>query len=586
MNEICGVVMPRGASELEAHLSGLRLGNTNGWELPDRFWAVAELLWGKTECRLERNPWAERMIEEACEGVYRTGQAHFLGLAGCASSGKSRMMAAWGIVMWLCAPNKTSVIFTSTSIKEARQRIWGDVVALWDALVDTGIPPGKLVDSHNIIRFAPDGQHFKGAQRNSMMLVACAYGEERKAIKKLIGFKNDRVFLIGDELPDLPQGILKAALGNMSANARKGIFQMVGIGNPASKLDAFGKFIQPKDGWPTLEEDAEEWQGRYGTVLRFDAEKSPILDMDVVPKGWEFLPSRQSLEQDRSVMADEEWWRMNRAWFAPGGERDAAYTEDELMKAVEAFPGKWVGTPTPCASLDPAYKAGGDRIVATFGLCGQTTRKLKELHIIEAVEIPIPGDGPALFEMVEGFVEMCGRHGVEPWHTAIDETVGGSLVADALAIVWSQHVLRVNFGGNPSGRVCGVKSKRANEQFANRVGELWLGGKPLFHANQIWGLTQQHIAEMTRRKTASQRGARWSLLTVEPKKGMKKRTGRSPDYADSLFVLIELVQTRMGLLLDPERTTARDEDPEDWERQVEIGHLHNPDTELETLVAV
>jgi hypothetical protein len=89
------------------------------------FWRICDELWNHSDLPDKlcvRHPWAELMIKAALENKY-------LAIGGSASSGKSHIMAAWGIVNWLSQPQDTLVLMTSTTLREARKRIWGSVMA-------------------------------------------------------------------------------------------------------------------------------------------------------------------------------------------------------------------------------------------------------------------------------------------------------------------------------------------------------------------------------------------------------------------------------------------------------------------------
>src|SRR5690348_10554807 len=80
-----------------------------GWTLskPDTFWRMASIYWPKTpdaKIWVEPNPWAERMINAACEN-------RLLSCSGCASSGKSFTLgAAWAFVNWSCSWHNTKIV--------------------------------------------------------------------------------------------------------------------------------------------------------------------------------------------------------------------------------------------------------------------------------------------------------------------------------------------------------------------------------------------------------------------------------------------------------------------------------------------
>ena len=104
------------------------------------FWRICDELWNREELpepMMVRHPWAEKMIRAALKDKY-------LAIGGSASSGKSHTMAAWGIVQWLSQPRDTLVLMTSTTLREARKRIWGSVMSLLSVIEGA---PIKIRDS-------------------------------------------------------------------------------------------------------------------------------------------------------------------------------------------------------------------------------------------------------------------------------------------------------------------------------------------------------------------------------------------------------------------------------------------------------
>ena len=239
------------------------------------------------------NPWSERMLRAACEHGY-------LGVAGSRSSGKSLTFAVWGVVNFLCAPSETKVIFTSTSLKDSRGRIWGDVEELWQAAAAVmggeANMPGELVSSQGIIRFRANGQQ---SDKSGLSLIAGEKSKEKEAIGKLIGFKANRMFMIADELPELSESLIIAAESNLSANPE---FQMVGLGNPNSYYDPFGMFCEPKDGWASVNDEQDEWATKRGLCLRFDGERSPNILAGRTIYPWMF--TEEKLAEARENMGE------------------------------------------------------------------------------------------------------------------------------------------------------------------------------------------------------------------------------------------------------------------------------------------
>ena len=240
------------------------------------FWRICDELWNRDdlpEPMMVRHPWAEQMIRAALNNKY-------LAIGGSASSGKSHTMAAWGIVQWLCQPRDTLVLMTSTTLREARKRIWGSVMSLL-SVIDGA--PIKIRDSIGNAAYVDE----KGTliERAGLSLIAAERSKTREAIGKFIGIKQKRVIMVGDELSELSESILQAGLTNLSKNP---FFQMIGMSNPNSRFDAFGVWSEPKKGWESIDtQTADEWKTKWGgKYIRLDGERSPNITLGEVKYPW------------------------------------------------------------------------------------------------------------------------------------------------------------------------------------------------------------------------------------------------------------------------------------------------------------
>jgi len=86
----------------------------------------------------------------------------------------------------------------------------------------------------------------------------------------------------------------------------------------------------------------------------------------------------------------------------------------------------------------------------------------------------------------------------------------------------------------------------SNEKYYNRAAELWFSIKEMIRHGQLWGLQWQPlVAELTTRRHTTQKSAAGNtVVKLEGKKELRKRTGISPDIADSLAILIDTVRER------------------------------------------
>lgn len=536
-------------SPLEIELTGFRddwTVETGGLGRAGHFWRIVDMFWNYegSPTRFERTPWAERMVDEYLENNY-------LSVAGSASSGKSGTFAVMGIVEFLSSPINTKVLLTSTSKGASKNRIWGSVTQYWNALPD-GLGVGKLVDYLCKIRLIEDGKIY---DKFGLELIACEPKKEKDAIGKLIGFKAERLILIADELPELTEAVLNAALSNLSFNP---YFRMVGLGNPKSYFDAFGIFSKPKDGWESISQESESWETLYGKCLRLDGEKSPnVLAGKTVYKFG--MPTLETIEEKRRTLGvnSPEYWRMVRGFWSPTGAEDTIYSEADIFAYGGAEKVTWQSPPLKLAGLDPNFTYGGDAAMARVGYIGTTTKGLLVLQVEPCVELRVDMrvKGPHGEQLAQKFKAFCEEHGVVAYNTAVDSTGGGASFCDILAMLWSDMVLQVGFGGAATDRIVSETDPvPAKIRYENRVTQLWYAGVDLLRNGQLRGIEKETTAELTARKYSTRKAPPHPKDTlgiqycVEPKKAMKARIGSSPDRADCLCVLIELACDRHGLM--------------------------------------
>ena len=490
----------------------------------------------------------EQLGEGDWYGFTLDGDGRFL-LGDFTVTHNSDFFAVWAIVNWLCAPTQTMVMVTSTTLKESRRRIWGSIRDYFQAV--PGLP-GKVVDSMGHIRLDDGSGTSKFSEKCGIVLVPCEKSKEKAAVGKLIGTKNQRVFLIADELSELVESILEVALpgGNLTSNE---YFQLVGLSNPNSYYDPFGKLATPKEGWSSISVEDEEWDTVYGKALHFDALKSPnVIAGQVLYK---FLPTQQKVDD---ALKDNDansarFYRMMRGFWCPEGSEDTVYSESEILKFQASSPIIWAAEGTRVAALDPAFTNGGDRSVLYFGTYGMNKDGLPSLNLDRSVilnEDVTNKDEPRSYQIARKFRQLCEEEGVLPQHAAFDATGAGIAFGDIVRVVWSDRVLRIFFGGAASERPTSLGDPTpANERYVNRVTEIWFSAKELIRGRQLGGVAPDLAKEMCARKYTTRKGNSLRML-VESKDVMKSHFGQSPDLADAALMLVDLCKQRFGFGAD------------------------------------
>lgn len=516
----------------------------------EHFKNIVNILWGPTNktAHFVWNPWAERMNEVCHEYKYPA-------LNGGGSSGKSDFAAVWAIVQWLVMPKDTIVLVTTTGLKDANRRIWGAIEKYFIAV--NGLP-GKLISSQWEIYTVENGAK---VPKCGVQLIAGEKKKEKEAMAKLIGAKAKRVFLIADELPELSPGLVETGKSNLTLNP---FFQMMGIGNFATRYDPFGEFVEPEDGWdsPDYRADSDGWKTKLGYCVHFDCLKSPnILAGKTLYKG---IYDSKMLASHRKDLGENTagFWRMCRSFEAPVNIDDALYSDADFAAGkVNEIPGvhiPWLDRVAKISAMDPGFTNGGDRTVQKFAWFGQIQGGLwvlceyKMLLLREDVRIR---DKTRSRQICEQFRDNCIKEGVPPRLAALDATgPGGKTLADLLAEVWTDEsgqmigtqVLRVDFSGAVSNSTVGpVGGKLAKDCYDRRVSEIWGVGVEFMRYGQLRGIPESTKREMKARMYDTVKGPEGLKTKVEIKPDMKVRLGFSPDEADTYFILLDLARQRL-----------------------------------------
>lgn len=554
-----GAWFPGHYNRLDIELWCFRVGRTRekgGLGKAEHFWNVISLLWGKNNPvgnrskYFIRNPWSEDMINALCENRY-------VGVGGCAGSTKSETLALWVLVSFLCNPRHTLGIIMSTSIKEAKRRIWGSLVDFIRAIPAPGLPL-QVIDSTGTIRYV--SPTFKSSDRSTISLVAAERKQERDAVGKLIGMHNDLVIVVADELSELTPAVLEYAFpgGNLTSNPE---YQFVGLANPVSYYDPFGILWKPKAGWMSINAEDTFWETEFGVGIHFDGMKSPNIAAGKTL--YPFLPTAQKIEEAKRAEGGENslrFWRMVRGFFAPMGQEDLIYAEQDIFKFKGDEPAVWGDQPlTRVAALDPGYTNGGDRTIAYLGTLGPSKDGVKTLNYDRFVELVEDVTNPEerSYQIAKLFMALCIAEGVAPRNAAIDATGAGAPFCDVVNVVWSREILRVKFGGKASDQPVSLTDPALGyERYYDRVTEIWYSGRELLRQGQLKGIPPQMAHEMTSRKYGTT-GAE-KRIYAESKVDMKLRTKKSPDIADAAFILLALCRERLGFGARYTAAQARD----------------------------
>lgn len=483
--------------------------------------------------------WADRMLKASCENNY-------LAIAGNSGFGKSEFYAIWVIINFLCDPENTLCLVTSVTIGTSKKKMWAKIVQYWTPCEKLGLP-GKLVDSSSVIRYVDKNRQAVKGDMAGISLIAGEKKKEKEAVGKIIGIHQERIVFCADELGELSEAITEAAFHNLSRGCR--YFQFIGINNPASYFDPFGKFAKPKAGWESITVEDDQWETERGLCLHFDTLKNPRIMGD---ERCHWMDSQDSIDKEMAIHGGKSasFWRMFRGFWCPTGVIEQIYTEVEIIGCKAQEKAIWLDNNlTHVSFLDPSFTNGGDRTVAYFGTLGTNMEGYKTLQYDTFYTFQEDVTDKSLTrsqQCIKWWRDLCSKHNVAPRHAGYDATGGGGPFGEMVSIMFSRECLGMNFGTKASEKPCSAYDPTpCHERYVNRVTEIWYSCKEPMRNGQIKGLSDEMIAEMCLRKKTDEKGIHLRIR-AQSKKEMKLDVGNSPDIADAGLGMSELCRERLG----------------------------------------
>lgn len=531
-----------------------------------KYW---ELLWPEDS----QTWWTDLILKEVLEN-------QFVSLVGPASSWKTGTVSRIALMDWSCFPECTTVLQSSTTMPELRQRIYAETTKMWhEAKLRHSWFPGHPIDSKCVITYRDIDVELARDLRDSIVGVPC-----KASTGKFVGMgaysgrKNRRVWCIADEFQFMELAILNAQ-DNLVSNGpnlvpgkitdkshaefgkpRSG-YKCVFIGNtnpsrPGNPVDVVS---EPERGWGSIKEDGKTktWKCKklpnhpvQCVCINLDGADSPNSPYPVDKPRWPRLAGPAMLQI--YTKGSESYWSQGRGVFKFGLAEFKIITL-EICEQFHAFDDcVWEGTPrTKIGMLDAAY-GGGDRCPLgwlEFGKCVDGKTRIKFMGYWPIQVIVNPEVSPE-YQIAMFTKSKMEENGVAPENFFFD---GRGSLAMALAAVWSPRVNAVEFGGPATDRPVGgdiytidkdTKQRRlklAKEHFSKFVTELWFSWLYATQADQIRNMTHDVVSDAQPREWYKVAGDR---IEMETKAETKKRTGMSPDLADMFATGVEGARRR------------------------------------------
>jgi len=527
-----------------------------GLGLPAHYKNASQLIWP----HLDWHRWAEIGNNEI-----RRPNAKVTVLMGSGSTNKTNLSGWEYLLEYYCRPHETLVLISSTTIPGLELRVWGEIKMLHELAVNR-FPwlPGYLIDSKHCI--TTDELEDDEAEeriktrdlRKGVIGIPTVQGGKNIGLGRWQGIKQKHLRLIADDCTAM-NSVFLSAFANLNNNVD---FQAIVVGNPDDILDPLGVAAEPVDGWSGHLEPTKTtvWDTIFfnGRCVNYVGLDSPNFDFPQdQPARYPYLISQKKINETLSAFPKDsfEYYSQCVGVMKISQMSRRIITRDLCRQFHAGDDAVWDGSEmTNIAALDAAY--GGDRCVggnAEFGKCMDGKIRL-QFHLPHIVPVKIKNDEPMAEEDSISTYEkaFCESKEVKPENFFHDSTGRGSL-GTSLSRIWSSRCNPVEFGGSPTKRPVTMDTfiddkttgehrlKRCDEHYFNFVSELWYSLRYAIEADQIRGLPEEVINELSMRiweRVANDK------IKIESKLDMKERIRKSPDLGDWAAIILEGARRR------------------------------------------
>lgn len=545
------------ASNLKAAdsiLKQLLTGLLNGRD----YMGVATLLWGKDV--FDVRPRSVKMI---FNGMMKGNK---IAIMGGSSVSKTYSAGGWLLIDWLFWPEKTNIKLASVNEDHLRGNIFAHLVGLHQSSVIK--LPGEVQSTY--IGLDPKNRDFGisgvvyPAGTNSTGRLKGYKPKPLPNVHPVLGIKTTRLRVLMDEAQNSTEGVFKdfsSLFGSINGPESVKIALCM---NPEDVGHTVGRLTRPKGGWDTfdLEED-EEWESEEGwSVIRIDPKKTE----NVVQKKIIF-PNFQTYETFLGFQAkgdsSPDYYTFGRGAFPIKGTYNQVIQRYHLNRQQGTV--RFIGDVIDVASVDVALVR--DKLVFTKGRWGRanevimpsgTAVKFEDpaqagryvskycLQVEQQYDIPVMND---TVKTGNAIMEMCKKLGVQPKYLGVDSTGSGISIyhhlknyfGDVLPLQWATEATERKILAEDESMPKELYDRLASEMWFATA--MWLEHGIIYISYEV---DESPLFEQLTDRRYNGKGTK-GRQRVESKEDYKKRKTLSPDEADSLVMLQQVVRMRQGV---------------------------------------
>lgn len=509
-------------------------------------WA-AKVIWPETIFTTE-----PASVKQIWEAIPKTSE---LLCMGAGSMGKSYTIGAWLFLDWLADPEYTCIKVVSLTAAHAKRNVFAHMKNLAvHSRVTIPCLKEDMITSDSIM--------VNDNEKQGIHLVAIPKGETGAG--RLRGFHpeprpvphpkygtHSRVRAVLDEAEEISHMVWEDIDNLLLSKDGVDLIKVIAATNPKDINSTFAQKAEPNQGWDSINMDtAFAWNSKGGfKVVRVDgAQSENVQQKKLVFNGLLTWEGYQRLLEDTD---SPEYYTMARGWYPKKGMHMNIIPTDFVNRNVGTV--QFTGPTIFCASADLALE-GGDRAIMTIGRFGRAHGwqpkggapiVFSEPKIVVQIESFFELPKAETNAMTDNIMSSCKTLSIKPMWLGVDRTGNGSGVHDMLKIRFGSEVLGVDYGsGATDTRVLQEDSEKACDLYDGVVTELFFSVRKFLEFDLVKFSPYLKMENLRPELTGRRFAPKGKKIRVESKKDFKARGNRSPDYADSLTLLVHLIRMR------------------------------------------
>lgn len=503
----------------------------------------------------EWHHWLDMQVSMFC-GTHGTNV-----MLGAGGTGKSWVLGTMARIWQACRPVERGVLVLNTTQETQAERAWKYIITLGQLFpfLPGRVVGGKspkleiMVPTENIYS---TNKIYKAVPGVGIISQTMKKGTSAAATADMKGFHPRELLVVVEEANHYVRTFLERARANWITNQ---VALILLTGNPSvedsidnpNNEDALRHFSMPLHGWDSIEWGKDRfWSNKFGGMTyHLDAYDSPRVHNPEKYRLSTWLPDDAYIEQKIVELGGSNtplFKQQIRGIYDHDSLPFTLISRTMFTRFEGGRPAKFLGmNRRRYAAFDPAY-SGVDEAFLKIAETGITDSGKEEIDFLGTrtnFSFKITSDSAIepSFQMLYWVQEKLQEWKVPYENFIMDANAIGIGLGDIFSSFLSKEITKVKVHGAATDRLLDLTDQsKANDRCVNKQAEMWLAAQLLLIAGQLRGIDESVIRQLVDMPAELSKGK----VQVLTKKEFKRRFGYSPDRAETVLFIIDLLRDR------------------------------------------